>query len=650
MEINMSLLTIEELKMTFADQVIFRNLNFSINSQDKIAIIGVNGSGKSTLLKIVAGIQEYDSGAIYKQRDLSVQYLAQDVVYNQSMSVMEALFQGSSPLMKLIREMGTIQAKLEITPDDPALQAQFMSLSGRMDAANAWSIESEAKMILTKLGIHDFMQDVALLSGGGRKRVALASSLVQQADLLILDEPTNHLDPAAVMWLESYLQQYKGAQLIVTHDRYFLERVTNVILEISQQHVYRYEANYGKWLGLKAERIAQEEASWEKHQNLYLRELAWMRRGAKARSTKQQARIKRFESLEEKKSRTAEAPLQIDTLSTRLGRKTLELKHVSKAYGSKVLFLDVNHLVTRDERIGLVGPNGCGKSTLLNILAGLAEPDEGIREVGSTVKIAYFRQENIEMDGRLRVIEYIRETAELVETKSGTLSAAQMLEMFLFPSALQSKKIESLSGGEKRRLYLLKILMMQPNILLLDEPTNDLDILTLSVLEDYLESFPGAVITVSHDRYFLDRVVTHLLTFEGEGEIHRYDGSISDYMDEVKQRHLSEISSGTKKDSIKAPKAERTVEVSQSARQPQAPKKIKLTMAEMHDLKTIDEEIAGLEQELNDIAEQIKAASSDYMLLQDLAEQEAALKLVYEDTTERWLNLQEKLERIQTGE
>lgn len=633
----MNLLTAENLTMTFADRLIFQDLSFTVNSEDKIGVIGVNGSGKSTLLKILAGQQEYDSGNIMRKRDLRTEYLAQITDYPADMTVLEAVLQGPSPTFRLIRDYVHAQHALEANPEDTAVQTQFFRLSGQMDEAGAWSIESEAKSVLTQLGITGFTQPVGPMSGGERKRVALASALIQDAELLILDEPTNHLDPTAIEWLEGYLQQYKGALMMVTHDRYFLERVTNVILEIDARKLFRYEANYSRWIELKTERLALEEAMWEKHKNLLQRELAWMRQGAKARSTKQQARISRFETLNSTEGPPAREQINLDTVSSRLGRKTIELKSVGKSYGDRQLFSDFSYLLPRSDRLGLIGPNGSGKTTLLNILAGLIEADSGEREVGSTVKIGFFRQMSVDMDPTLRVIEYIRESAETIKTATGVLSATQMLELFLFDSALQGTLIGKLSGGERRRLYLLKVLMEQPNVLLLDEPTNDLDIMTLSVLEDYLEDFPGAVVVVSHDRYFLDRVVDHMLAFEPGERIVHFGGDFHAYMADWKTRQFTE----------KTEKQLNSELASQAASERSRNQvKLRLTMGEKHELKTIDERIEALEEKLEQFTELTAAAASDYVRLQELSEEEAGIQASYDELTERWMFLQEKVEAI----
>lgn len=636
----MNLLTVEQLRMTYADRLLFDDLDFAIHSEDKIGVIGVNGSGKSTLLKILAGRQAYDGGQITKKRDLVVEYLAQDSMYPSEMTVLDAALQGEGPALRTLRDYHDAQRALTVSPDDEQVQARFFRLSAKMDETNAWSVESEAKSILTQLGITAFDALCGPLSGGEKKRIALASALIQDAELLILDEPTNHLDPTAIEWLETYLGQYRGALLMVTHDRYFLERVTNVIVEIDQTKLYRYEANYSRWLELKAERVAEEEAKWQKHKNLMDRELAWMRQGAKARSTKQRARIERFEALSAVLGPGQQEQLQVDTVATRLGRKTLELKHVSKAYEGRDLIRDFSFLLARDDRLGLVGPNGSGKTTLLNIMAGLVSPDSGEREIGSTVKIGYFRQINLDMDPNQRVIEYILEQASSVQTGSGRISATQMLERFLFDSKLQGTQIAKLSGGERRRLHLLKVLMEQPNVLLLDEPTNDLDIMTLSVLEDYLDDFPGAVVVVSHDRYFLDRVAEHMLAFE-DLEIRPFNGDFHAYMTDLHARQ-------------QALRAAASMEMKQTPGKPDTrPRKqerTRLTMAEQHDLKTIDQDLLQMEQKIEQMEEAIELASTDYVKLQALTDEQTKLNEAYDALSERWLYLHDKLEQIHQEE
>lgn len=630
----MNLLAADNISKSFADRTILQNISFSINEGEKIGVIGINGTGKSTLLKIIAGLEKSDQGQLIKARNLRIEYLPQQPEFPAGVNILQAVLHGQSPVMQLIRDYELAAAELEDQPDNITRQKRLIQLSGRMDDQAAWNLDSEAKSVLTRLGLTDFRLPVANLSGGQKKRVALAAALVNPADLLILDEPTNHIDPTTVNWLEQYLANYHGALLMVTHDRYFLERVTNILLEIDQTNLYRYEANYDQWLELKAERIEREQASELKHQNQLRRELAWIRRGAKARSTKQQARINRFNALNDREAPPEEQNVNMTAAATRLGRKTLILDQIGKCWDNKWLFKDFSYIVGRRERLGLIGPNGCGKSTLLNIIAGNLEPDAGKREIGSTVCLGFFTQENEAVDQDLRVIEYIRQTAEVVKTLDGELTAAQMLERFLFPPVIQWTQINKLSGGEKRRLFLLKILMGAPNILLLDEPTNDLDIMTLSVLEDYLDQFPGAVIVVSHDRYFLDRVVERILAFEPDGKIHQYEGDFEAYQEQIRQTENQQIQPAVQKKS--APPAASG-----------EPSRIRLKMSEMRELDTIDARIADLENQRNQIRIELEKSASDYLRLQELTTQMDQITTEYDDAMTRWLYLNELVEQIE---
>ena len=643
----MNLLTAENISKAFADRIILQDVNFTINDGEKIGVIGINGTGKSTLLKMVAGFETLDKGQFIKARNLQIEYLPQQPEFPAEATVLQAVLHGHSPVMQLIREYETAAADLADQPDNEALQNRLIRLSARMDDAKAWNLDSEAKSVLTRLGITDFRQAVASLSGGQKKRVALAAALVNPADLLILDEPTNHIDPATVSWLENYLANYKGALLMVTHDRYFLERVTQVMFEIDQARLFRYEANYEKFLELKAERIEREQSSELKRQNLLRRELAWIRRGAKARSTKQQARIDRFNALNEIETQVDEKSVSMASAASRLGRKTLILEQVGKSWGPKTLFSDFSYIVSRRERLGLIGPNGCGKSTLLNIIAGQLKPDTGSREIGSTVRLGYFTQENEPVDPDLRVIDYIRQTAEIVKTEDGELTASQMLERFLFPPALQWTQVKKLSGGEKRRLYLLKILMGAPNILLLDEPTNDLDITTLSVLEDYLDEFPGAVIVVSHDRYFLDRVVERILAFEPDGLIHQYEGDFQAYQAQTQaaadlqaaQAAQAALSQPAKSALVKGPASQDKAE--------QLPGRLRMKMSEKIELETIDARIADLETRREQIRVELDQSATDYIKLQELMLQLEKVTAEHDEAMSRWLYLNELVEKIQ---
>ncbi len=639
----MNLLTAEHIGKIYADRVILQDVSFSINSGEKIGVIGINGTGKSTLLRIIAGLESLDSGQLIKARNLKIEYLPQQPEFPADANILEAVLHGQSPVMRLIREYEEAAAALLDQPADSELQNRLVRLSARMDDTQAWNLDSEAKSVLTRLGITDFLKTVRQLSGGQKKRVALAAALINPADLLILDEPTNHIDPAAVDWLEQYLANYKGALLMVTHDRYFLERVTNVMLEIDQTRLYRYEANYEKWLELKADRTEREQASESKRQNLLRHELAWIRRGAKARSTKQQARIDRFNNLNAKESPEEEEAVSMASAFSRLGRKTLILDKVAKKWGETTLFRDFSYIVDRHERLGLIGPNGCGKTTLLLIMAGILAPDAGSTQIGSTVRLGFFTQENESMDPDLRVIEYIRQTAEVIKTQDGELTAAQMLERFLFPPALQWTPIRKLSGGEKRRLYLLHVLMGAPNILLLDEPTNDLDILTLSVLEDYLENFAGAVIVVSHDRYFLDRVVERILAFEPDGLIHQYEGDFKAYQQQILERGSQESSD--------RPIVSRTKSADAPFTEPKKtdnePVRLRLKMSEKMEYAAIDARIAELENRKTALQTELDQAAHDYIRLQELTGQLEKLTAEYDEAMSRWLYLTDLVEQIE---
>lgn len=638
----MNLLTADNISKVFADRVILQDVSFSISDGEKIGVIGINGTGKSTLLKIIAGLEQLSGGQLIKTRNLRIEYLPQQPEFPADATVLEAVLHGHSPVMLLIREYESAAAALDQHPEDQDLQNRLIRLSARMDDAQAWNLDSEAKSVLTRLGINDFHQIVDNLSGGQKKRVALAAALINPADLLIMDEPTNHIDPAAVAWLEQYLSNYKGALLMVTHDRYFLERVTRIMLEIDQTHLYRYDANYEKWLELKAERIEREQSSELKHQNTLRHELAWIRRGAKARSTKQQARINRFNRLNEQEAPAENQSVSMATAATRLGRKTLILENVGKGWDGKPLFKDFSYIIDRRERLGLIGPNGCGKTTLLNVIAGILPADTGIRDIGSTVRLGFFTQENEPIDPDLRVIEYIRQTAEIVQTEDGELTAAQMLERFLFPPTLQWSQVRKLSGGEKRRLYLLKVLMGAPNILLLDEPTNDLDIMTLSVLEDYLDEFPGAVIVVSHDRCFLDRVVERILAFEPDGLIHQYEGNYQAYQEQIESSVEPQRSQHAP-----FPQQPELEILPENESASGSPARVRLKMSEKMELETIDGRIADLEKRQIKLQKELEQSATDYILLQELTAQMEALTAEYEAAMSRWLYLNELAEQIE---
>jgi len=640
-------MTVEHISKSYGEKVLFEDASFGMADQDKIGIIGVNGTGKSTFLRVIAGLEPPDEGQISIGNSVRVRYLAQNPDFDPGMTVLQQVFQGQDPQMKIVRDYTETMERVELNPSDESLQQKLLKLNQEMDALQAWQLESEAKTILSKLGISSFDALMGTLSGGQRKRVALASALIQPCELLILDEPTNHIDNDSVAWLEQYLQKRRGALLMITHDRYFLDRVANVMLELDQGRLYRYEANYSAFLELKAQREEREAASEQKRQNLLRTELAWIRRGAKARSTKQKARIERFEALKDQKGPQRAGNVDMAALSTRLGRKILEIEHLAKKAGDRTLIRDLSYIAVPGDRVGIVGPNGSGKSTLLNLIAGRLEPDEGEIVLGPTVKLGYFTQEHQEMDGNMRVIEYIKEGAEVIRTDDGSqITASQMLERFLFPPAMQWTPISKLSGGEKRRLYLLRVLMSAPNVLLLDEPTNDLDIQTLSVLEDYLDDFPGVVFVVSHDRFFLDRTVEKIMAFEGEGAIRVHVGAYTEYA-EWMSKNVPSAAGGSPADGPK--KAGASQEAAQSSAQAkEAPReKLKFSYKEQREFEQIDGLIEACEQKLEGIQKEMEAAFSDSARLQELlqAQQEAEQEL--EHLMDRWTYLNELAEKIE---
>lgn len=632
----MIILSVENLSKSYGPKSLFAGLTFGVEQGEKIGIIGINGTGKSTFLKVLAGQETADQGRVVFGNDVTVDYLPQNPEFVAGTDVIGQVFRGTSPVMQVLREYETALAKLQSSPEDTCGQNALLRLSQRMDELGAWQLESEAKAVLTRLGITDFSAKVEQLSGGMRKRIALASALISPADLLILDEPTNHLDYQTVEWLEEYLQGRKGALLMVTHDRYFLDRVVTKIFELDQGKLYVYEGNYSLFLKAKLVRLEQAEATEAKRQNLIRNELAWIKRGARARSTKQKARIDRFHQLVEQTPEAVRDKIGLTAASSRLGKKVIEFAHVGKALGGKTVLHDFSYVVQKNDRIGVVGPNGYGKSTLLNLTAGRLEPDQGEIEVGPTVKIGYFSQESSELDDNQRVINYLKEVGEVVDRGDGVrITAGQMLEQFLFPAPMQWNPIGSLSGGEKRRLFLLRILMGAPNVLLLDEPTNDLDTQTLSILEDYLEDFSGAVIAVSHDRYFLDRIGKRIFAFHEGGVVKQYVGSYSDYAEQLaaeKQLTGKNEPAGTKsKATLPSPKT----------------KPLKFSFKEQREYETIDATVAGAEKRLQEINEQIDRADSDYVLLQELVKKQQEGERRLAELVERWTYLNELAEQIE---
>jgi ABC transport system ATP-binding/permease protein len=634
----MNIVSVENLSKAYGEKLLFENISFGIGDAERIGLIGVNGSGKSTLLQIVAGQVPPDTGTVTLRSGLTVEYLAQNPDFDPEATVLETVFRGDSPAMQLLRDYEQVVEQLHQQPDDPRLQARLNTLNERMDTLGAWSLEGNAKAILTRLGISDFLKPAGALSGGQRKRVAMARALIQPADLLILDEPTNQIDNETVAWLEGYLSKHNGALLLITHDRYFLDRVVNRIFELDRAQLFTYEGNYETYLEARAQREETEVVQEQRRQNLLRRELAWLRRGAKARSTKQKARIDRVETLQEDRTEARGGNIEIALAGHRLGKRIIEIDSVTKSLGDSPLFRDFTYTVLPGDRVGIIGPNGSGKSTLLNLIAGHLTPDSGTVTLGKTVRLGYYAQENEAMDPEQRVIDYIKEVAEVVALPDGGhITASQMLERFLFPPKVQWTAIGKLSGGERRRLYLLRTLMQEPNVLLLDEPTNDLDIQTLTILEDYLDSFPGVVIAVSHDRYFLDRVVDHLFAFE-PGRVRQFMGSYSDYV-AVRQEEIA---------AQPAPPVTGKQAPAPAAGQAETPAKRlpKLTFKEQREFETIESAVAGLEAELTRLAGDMEGAATDYTRLQALSAEHARVEAELNRTLDRWAELTELVEAI----
>lgn len=630
----MKMMTIENLSKTYVEKQLFKDISFSITEKERIGIIGINGTGKSTLLKIIAGLEVQDEGNIVTSKDYKISFLSQHPDLLDDLTVIEQLFHKETPVNMVLREYETLLSSIDKNPTNEALLAKLYDVQHKMDTLGAWDASSNAKAILNRLGITDIHQPIHELSGGQKKRVALAQNLIESPDLLILDEPTNHLDSDSIEWLEDWLTKYQGSLLFVTHDRYFLDRVANRIVELDQGKLYSYSGNYSDFLEEKSVRVEEEQKAWHKHRQLYKQELEWMRKGAKARTTKQQARIKRFEELEAVEGPDQSGKVDISLAANRLGKKVIELLHVSKSFDGRRLIDQFSFLIKPKDRIGIVGRNGTGKSTLLNMIAGVYTPDQGSIDYGSTVKIGYYTQENEEMDLTQRMIDYVKESASVIHTNDGmTISASQMLEKFLFPSHMHGTPLGKLSGGERRRLYLLKILMDEPNVLLLDEPTNDLDTETLTVLEDYLEGYPGVVITVSHDRYFLDKVVEQLLIVEGEGKVSTYFGDYSDYLEQKK------FEDKLKEEQVK--KAAQKVQ-----QQPEKVKKKKLSYQEQKDWETIEDKIMQLEEKLADLTKEIENAGSDYGKIADLMKEQTTVKNELDEALDRWTHLSELVEEM----
>ena len=599
----MNILTAEHLKKSYTERLLFDDANFYLHEGEKVGILGINGTGKSTLLKILAGMEEPEEGKVVLANHVVLRYLPQHPVFKEGQTVLEAV--------------------LDVHKGDDTL----------------YNLEADAKTMMTKLGITDFAQPVEQLSGGQKKRLALVAALVAPADILVLDEPTNHLDNAMADWLEEFLKKWRGALIMVTHDRYFLDSVTNRIVEIDKGKIYSYETNYSGFLQLKADREASALATERKRQSILRVELEWMMRGARARSTKQKAHIQRYENLKAQEAPKVDAKIEISSVSSRMGRTTIELDNLSKSYGDKVLFKDFTYYFLKNDRIGFLGANGCGKTTLMKVIAGQIEPDEGTVTVGQTVKIGYYTQEIAQdksagiayMDPNMRVIDYIKQTAEYVMTEDGRVTASKMLERFLFPPEEQYNFIGKLSGGEKRRLNLLRVLMEAPNVLILDEPTNDLDVTTLTILEDYLDHFDGIVITVSHDRYFLDRIVKRIFAFDGKGTLRQHEGGYTEY--------AARIAAETSEEEVKTP-------VKKGVDTRVKEKKLKFTYKEQKEYETIESDIAALEEKIEELESSMSKFARDFVKLNQITKEKEEAEALLEEKMDRWMYLEELKAKI----
>ncbi|MDB9446278.1 ABC-F family ATP-binding cassette domain-containing protein [Anabaena sp. CS-542/02] len=640
----MSIITLQSVKKDFGIKEILRDASFSLDATDKVGLIGTNGSGKSTLLKMIAGLESIDSGQITFSAGAKVIYLPQQPDVNENYTVLEQIFADSGEQLSLVREYEELSHQLVLHPEDSQLMSRLSGVMQRMETTGAWELETNAKIILTKLGISDFDAVVGTLSGGYRKRIALATALLSEPDVLLMDEPTNHLDALSVEWLQSYLNRFRGTLLLITHDRYFLDQVTNRIIEIDRGDVYTYAGNYSYYLEKKA--LAQESAmsSQRKHQGVLRRELEWLSRGPKARSTKQKARIQRIQAMRETEFKQVQGKVEISTVSRRIGKKVIELNNVSKGYDGRTLINNFTYEFSPEDRIGIIGGNGTGKSTLMDMITGRIQPDSGTVEIGATVHIGYFDQHSEELlaavDENQRVIDYIKEEGEFVKIADGTqISASQMLERFLFPGNQQYAPIHKLSGGEKRRLFLLRILIGAPNLLILDEPTNDLDVQTLAVLEDYLEDFPGCVIAVSHDRYFLDRTVDNVFALEEGGNLRQYPGNYSVYLDYKKAEEELEKQQQAANVAEKPPATPR---VSSSSTVTENKKRRRLSNWEKREFGELEVKIAKLESEKAEAEKALSSVSGvNYTQVQKLYEQVENLKQSIDIATERWLELAE---------
>ena len=605
----MNIINVEHISKIFGGKVIFDDVSCGISEGEKIGVIGINGTGKTTFLRVLAGLEETDQGQVITQNGIRIAYLQQNPAFSEEKQVLDYVTDGQWE--------------------------------------TDWTMASEAKSMLNQLGITEQEQPMSELSGGQRRKAALVRTLIQDFDVLLLDEPTNHLDNEMLSWLEDYLNRFKGTVIMVTHDRYFLDRVSNRILELDHGKIYSYEANYSKFLELKVQREEMALATERKRQSVLRMELEWAKRGCRARSTKQRARLERLEALKAGKAPIRDAALEIDASAARMGKKTIELHHISKRYGEKVLIDDFDHIVLRNQRLGIIGPNGCGKSTLIKIIAGLVEPDRGSVEIGETIKLGYFAQEVPDMDTDQRVIDYIKDVAEYLPTKDGKITASQMLERFLFTPEMQYAPVSKLSGGEKKRLYLLKVIFTGANVYLFDELSNDIDIQTLTILEDFLNSFPGIVITVSHDRYFLDNVVDRIFAFDGDGHLQQYEGGYTDYL-ETKQKREADTAEEKSAGMPKAGAAkEETAKMAKDWKQ-NRPIKLKFSYKEQREFETIDEDIAALEEKIAAYEEEILANATDSGKLNELMKKKEEAEKTLEEKMDRWVYLNDLAEKIES--
>lgn len=622
----MSQLIVEKLSNTVGAKTLFTDIGFTISSGEKAGLIGVNGTGKSTLLSILAGVADADTITMDHPNNYRIAYLPQEPEVDPNLSVMETVFMSDAPIIRMNLDYEHALQALTANPASEENQAQFAKIQNDMDTQSGWDLNAKARTILTRLGIDTFEKKMGELSGGQQKRVALAKVLIEPADLLLLDEPTNHLDVNSITWLQDYLSNEQGSVIFVTHDRYFLDAVSTHIYELANAQLYSHTGNYGDYLESKALREEMQAATDDKLRNRYRSELKWIKRGARARSTKQKARIGRFEELAEQvKKDNVNEDMDVALKTTRLGRKVIEATGISKAFGEKQIIKDFSCLLQSGDRIAVVGPNGVGKTTLLNLFSEELTPDEGVIEKGSTVKVAHFHQHIPKMDDHKRMIEYVRETSNDIEDASGNrISASQMLERFLFPTRTHGTLIEKLSGGERKRLYLLKLLMEQPNVLLLDEPTNDLDLETLAVLEEFVETFPGVVITISHDRFFLDRTSTKLWVLDGTGKVDTWLGSYSEYLA-----------------SYVAPEEAKEQPIIETVKVEQPEKKKRMSYAERKEWETIEQDIESIEAEIEETEAEMACAGSDYDKLSGLTEKLEEMNVKYEHLIERWSYLQE---------